>query len=329
MHGIKGRRAILAAAASTAAALAALPLLVIAPSAAAASPPVSCPSQDWNPLTQICTLTAAGPSTAPTTTSARSAGSGGGVGTCTSTWSTDMPCEVAGEGWWDQSLECYVAYASPQPPADDPVWGTHKPGDGAIYRANCPVQVEANHKLTQGYDYWSATPPAGIDAVAVELAQQAVAEMQMDAASINLAPRRGTMAVVGIPVWIWTTKTAQTWGPQTRTVAAEGVSVTATGHVSSLTIETGDGASVSCPDGGEAYTTADGASAAPECGHTYTVPSTGQIGGVYRLRATSVWSVTWTATPGGDAGAMAFTFTDALDLAVGTAQALVVNGGVS
>jgi hypothetical protein len=218
---------------------------------------------------------------------------------------------------------CYFTLASPQPPAGDPSWAGHQPGDGAIYQGACPVSDIGGTLQFNLITEWFATPPVGLDPAA--LAAEAESEMTMNAPAITIAPPGGK-ALVGAPVWLWDAKNAQTWGPQTVTVTAGGLSVTATSRVTDVSWSLGDGASLECPDGGTPYQASDGASPSPDCGYLYPTSSAGQPGGLFTVTGTSTWVLTWTATPSGQTGTMTFHLSDTTTLAVLEGQAVSAGG---
>ena len=55
-------------------------------------------------------------------------------------------------GYWSNSYHCYISPVEPQPPAGDPSWQGHEPGDGAVY--NC-YQPQTGLLIT----IWSQDPP--------------------------------------------------------------------------------------------------------------------------------------------------------------------------
>ncbi|MEZ0092485.1 ATP/GTP-binding protein [Streptacidiphilus sp. EB129] len=185
----------------------------------------------------------------------------------------------------------------PQPPADSTWWQGHKPGDGAVYSETCPLISGAG--LPGGSGKWFQNPPPGyggtVDVAA--LAQQAVKNMALVGPAIGIAPKPGGKSLVGLPVWLWDNVAPTTWGPNTAQAAAGGVTVTATGSVTQIVWNMGDGSTVTCTTPGVAYQQYFGAQT-PACGHVYTVGSGKQPGGAYAITATATWVVNWTATTG-------------------------------
>ncbi|MFF6979412.1 ATP-binding protein [Streptomyces sp. NPDC008343] len=229
-------------------------------------------------------------------------GGGGGTGdgkTCQSGAETvpgtaGWPCNIPGVGTWSQSEGCYVRKLDPQPPKSDPIWDGHT--TGAIYAFACMAQVNALPTPADGFARWSATDPLGqTGPTAAELAQQALSMMRLDGAKVGSAPPAGSKGLVGMPVWLWTAQTPNTWGPISTTASAGGLSVTATARVKSITWAMGDGSSVTCTKPGTPYKKSFGKQESPDCGHTYTkVPE----GGSFKITATSTWVIEWTANNG-------------------------------
>ena len=68
------------------------------------------------------------------------------------------------------------------------------------------------------YSLWSATSPAGPAAPHDPrvLAQQAIARMRLRAINIDIVPepRAGSVAIIGMPTWMWAQNPSlNTWGP--------------------------------------------------------------------------------------------------------------------
>ncbi|MEU2514510.1 ATP/GTP-binding protein [Streptomyces syringium] len=130
---------------------------------------------------------------------------------------------------------------------------------------------------------------------AAELAQQAFNKMKLAAPKVGSAPPPGSKGLIGMPVWMWVERSATTWGPQSATAAAGGLSVTATAKVTGIGWNMGDGHTVNCTSPGTPYSPGFGKKDSPDCGYRYTkVPA----GGEYSITATTTWVVTWTATNG-------------------------------
>src|SRR6478735_7691378 len=161
-----------------------------------------------------------------------------------------VPCSSP-EGYWSNSYHCYISPVEPQPPAGDPSWQGHEPGDGAVY--NC-YQPQTDLLIM----VWSADPPpnSGAGPTPREVAQLAIADMQLRAIDIGITPEPGeaSIGIVGMPVWMWAANPdSHTVGPITESASAGGVTVTATAKVHKITWDMGDGAEVTCTTAGTPY----------------------------------------------------------------------------
>jgi hypothetical protein len=194
-------------------------------------------------------------------------------------------------GYWSNQYNCYISPLKPQPPADDPAWQGHEPGEGAVYQCFQPqtgILVPV----------WAADTPPGSDAGPTpgEVAQLAVDQMNLTAIDVGITPEPGrdSVGIVGMPVWLWVqAPDAQTYGPATASASAGGITVIATARVQQITWDMGDGDQVVCQTPGTPYQPSYGDQASPDCGHLYTESSAGQPGGRYTVTATSDWVVTW------------------------------------
>ncbi|MFJ8015016.1 ATP/GTP-binding protein [Streptomyces sp. NPDC096339] len=191
-----------------------------------------------------------------------------------------------GVGDYDDRSSCYVQLTNPQPPKADPIWRGHT--DGAIYTFVC---VALTHS-TIGTMRWMASNPIQRGPTAAQVAQEAFSRMRLDGAAIGSAPPAGAEGLVGLPVWLWTAQTPQTWGPQSTTAAAGDFSVTVTAKVKGIAWSMGDGTTITCTKPGTPYQQSFGKADSPDCGHRYTKV------GTHTITATSTWTVDWTASTG-------------------------------
>lgn len=277
--------------------------------------PVECPpGQQPDPVSGVCTIIIVTPPGGGGGGGNGGGGGGGGGGApqCVSQiTSRVMPCRD-GDAWWSNARNCYVDVVKPQPPASDPDWRGHT--DGAIYGCYNPDIVG-----TRYYQFWSLTPPPGPAAPPDPrvLAQRAITLMQLRAVTVGIVPepRPGSVGLVGMPNWMWAANpSATTWGPITRSTSAGGFTVTATGRVSSVRWDMGDGQVVVCQGPGTPYLDSYGRRSSPTCGHTYTRQ------GRYTVRATSHWVISWAGI--GQSGTIPLDLTNTVNLTIGEVQVL-------
>ncbi|MEN8651705.1 ATP/GTP-binding protein [Streptomyces sp. 21So2-11] len=196
-----------------------------------------------------------------------------------------------GKGGKASRRTCTYKLADPQPPADSLDWEGHKPGDGAVYEQSCVFDNDEAFIVARMV--WAADPPAAAVDPAV-LAQEAVDKMRLRGPEIGITPKPGGKGVVGMPVYLWTEKGAETYGPNTASASAGGTTVTATAKVSKIVWRMGDGKTVTCTTPGTPYQAEYGKQPSPDCGHRYTQPSSTQPSGKWHVTATSTWTIDWT-----------------------------------
>lgn len=318
---MRGRVARLAASA-----LMAVGPLVVATSHAAAD--TVC--QKTDPSTGACQITVEVPSTATSSTPPASEGpKDTGTGSAcywdgTRQGITDpppgpVPCSKS-YGYWSNASDCYIDEVTLQPPAGDPVWQGHEPGDGAVYEC---FQPQTSLLTT----LWAQSPPpnSGAGPTPRDVAQVAISRMNLSAINIGIAPQpgAGSVGIVGMPVWMWAAnRSARTVGPTTSSASAGGITVTATARLQKVTWDMGDGTTVICRGPGTAYKPAYGDSESPDCGHRYTRSSSREPHGTYTVTATSDWAITWQGA--GQSGTIRLNgLTRSVEIAVGEAQVLV------
>lgn len=154
----------------------------------------------------------------------------------------------------------------------------------------------------------------------VVLAQVAVDQMLLKAPAIGITPKPGGKGVVGMPVYMWTAKEPETYGPNTASATAGAVTVTATAKVSKIVWAMGDGTTVTCTTAGTPYRAEYGKKPSPDCGHRYTLPSSTQRSGKYHVTATSTWTIDWEG--GGQRGQLTEVRDSAVDVTVAEVQVL-------
>jgi len=230
-----------------------------------------------------------------------------------------VPC-TSEYGYWSNGYNCYISLLDPQPPAGDPNWQGHEPGDGAIY--NC-YQPQTGILIW----IWSQDPPpnSGTGPTPREVAQIAIEQMDLRAIDIGITPEPGedSIGIVGMPVWMWAANPDEhTVGPITESASAGGITVTATAKLHTITWDMGDGSEVTCMSAGTAYKASYGRAKSPDCGHTYEKSSSKKPDGKYTVTATSDWVITWEGA--GQTGTIRLNgLTRSAAIAVGEAQVLV------
>jgi hypothetical protein len=229
-----------------------------------------------------------------------------------------VPCSDPTFGTWSNALQCYLNRADPQPDPASPIWGGRYP-EGAVY--DC-VTTDSG-PFTPVARMWLPQPPEAA-MTPEQAAQIVVRRMDLRAADIGIVPEDdpGRIGAVGAPVYMWTTPGPTTFGPQTLTGSAGGVTITATAKVDRVVWSMGDGTSVTCRTPGTIYEDRFGFRDSPDCGHRYTQTSAGKPGSAYPISATSFWLVDWTG-PGGSSGQITLDLASSTSIVIGELQALV------
>lgn len=217
-----------------------------------------------------------------------------------------------------EGTSCDIRRLEPQPPAGSSLWEGHEPGDGAVYVNPCAWGPGSGNVDTVGGAFWSKdVPPPAVDPAV--LARRAVDSMLLAGPAVA-SPRAEGRYTVGVPVWLWVSQSPTTWGPNTASASAGGITVTATAKVSSVMWSMGDGVSVTCSGPGTPYAPARGMTPSPDCGHLYRATSAGQSGSVYKGSATSTWTVDWVVTGGSRTGQLTEVRQSAFTVSVGEVQ---------
>lgn len=288
--------------------------LVLATPRGPAEADVTCPpNQEW------CTVTVEDPGQPGTSTPPGSGSGGSDARVCrVPRTGAVFPCYEPLWGWFSNADGCYYARLDPQPSADEAVWDGRFP-EGAVYEVTCMDRVSPG---TNGGWTWLPTPPEGFGATSVtpgELAAKAVDSMGLVGPAVNLSVAADELGTVGLPVWLWTSVTPTTWGPNSATASVPGLSVTANAQVVSITWSMGDGGSVTCGNPGTPYIRGEVHS--PTCEYVFSTSSAGQPGDAYTITATSTWRVTWSG--GGSSGSFTVTRSSSTTARIGELQVLV------
>ena len=207
------------------------------PATAVGEPPVECAKKD--PLTGVCLLvvSAPGPVQEPDAVNRVS----------------PVQAEEGDDGGEAGPPEpCSYTVAVPPPPLSHPVWAGRTPDDGAVYLEACPRSdgYGSGVRTDLLFVATGAEPPVGPAIDPRVLAEQAISQMVMRGPEIGMAPPPGsTSGLVGLPVWMWTERGENTVGPVEQSASAGGVTVVATGQVSRIVWDMGDGTTVVCGAG--------------------------------------------------------------------------------
>mgnify|MGYP006350152615 CR=1 FL=1 len=209
---------------------------------------------------------------------------------------------------------CYWRALRP-PPATPPPQGKD-PAKGAWGVRSCYNDPSLG-SVTQTY-VWMDT--AALGPTPAELAQQALAKLHLLGARIGVAPDPAGAGAVGLPVWLWTAVTPETWGPQSASASTGAITVSITAKASHIVWTMGDGQSVTCANPGTAYETRFGNSPSPTCGYRYTTASStaAHPRGRYTVTATTGWTVAWAG--GGQSGVLTPTSQSQTSVEIGEIQ---------
>ncbi|MFF9569960.1 ATP/GTP-binding protein [Streptomyces sp. NPDC014685] len=190
---------------------------------------------------------------------------------------------------------CEAVRMEPQPPAGNPKWEGHTPGDGAVYTRSCIGGPDMASSIDI---FWAAEAPEADAIDPAVVAQMAVDKMTLAPPDIAINPKPGGKGLVGMPVWMAVDQSPTTYGPNSATATAGGVTVTATAKVRSVVWNMGDGTSVTCTSPGTVYQKSFGMRLSPDCGHVYRKTSD-SVGGTFKVTATATWAIDWRVTGGG------------------------------
>lgn len=224
-------------------------------------------------------------------------------------------------GNWSNSHQCYLRREAPQPPFSDPRWQGHT--DGSLWA--CVREQgydEGKHLVTEWI--WLPGEPDTVVIDPVTLAYRAIATMNLAPPLLKTAPGADQIGLVNMPVWMWVTKTENTWGPIVRGASVPGLSVTATAQVKAINWSMGDGTTIRCDGPGTPYDKSMGIKDSPDCGHRYAKTSKQLPNCKYSLTATAQWEITWQSNLG-DTGQISTTQQAATQLRIGEAVPVLVD----
>jgi hypothetical protein len=224
-------------------------------------------------------------------------------------------------GNWSNSRQCYMKREDPPPPLSDPRWQGHT--DGSIWACTREQGYDQGRHLVTRW-VWLPGEPDTVVVDPVTLAYRAIATMQLAPPLVQSAPAPGQIGLVNMPVWLWVTKTASTWGPIVRSASVPGLTVTATAQVKAVNWTLGDGSTIRCEGPGTPYTETMGVKDSPDCGHRYKETSRELPNCKYPVTATAQWDITWESTLG-DTGQISMTQQAATQLRIGEAVPVLVD----
>lgn len=156
--------------------------------------------------------------------------------------------------------------------------------------------------------------PAAPPVDPVVLARSAVAQLPIPMPQTQIGPdpnvNEWNMMAVGYPLWLWVDGSDQL----ATTVTEQGITLNLLARRTSTRFDMGDGNQQQCAYTPQWHQGVAPGTPSPGCGHVYEQPSLPQ--GNYRVTATTVWTVEWSAL--GESGTLPFERTGpSTDLPVG------------
>ncbi|MGC4810411.1 hypothetical protein ACLQ29_07800 [Micromonospora sp. DT228] len=214
-------------------------------------------------------------------------GGGGGGGVCRWEGRT-VPCYDDLKGWFNSGDGCYYELAEPQREAPEGQHWYVRTCNGGDDIGNITVVLREE------------PPGFGAPPNPEELARRALATITLKPAPLAVAPRKDNgPGLVGLPVWMWSDKRADYFGPIPARATDRGVTVTITAAVDRIVWDMGNGDHVTCAGAGTPYDATDDNLAgrtSPTCGYHKGY----QKADTYDVTATTHWKVTWNG--GGESG---------------------------
>lgn len=227
------------------------------------------------------------------------------------------PCTEPNAGVWFGSQGCYAFLLEPQPPAGDPMWEGHDPGDGTIW--GCDVDFTSN-----GNTFFVPGRPPVVNAA--DLARQLIARAPFEVADVRTAPVSTFHTYVNVQNWVWVP--ANQWHEVSVSLTANGATVTLRATPSKLEVDMGDGARpLVCRSAGREWRQGMTDAATTSCSYAYKKVSTVNGAGQYKagerftMQGRLFYTVAWTCT--GNCSGASGTLGE-FPAPVGTAQQLEV-----
>jgi hypothetical protein len=207
-------------------------------------------------------------------------------------------------GWFDSTdpgsyhvRAARTPHAHPRHPAE-PEASTaardHRPGycveAAAGLRVAAPLSFISGKPVVCGAGASGPSP--------MQLAEDVWRTLRLPTPIVQTAPPRNAMGLVGLPEWIWTSRSQ--WHSLTRQASAGGVWARVTATPRRLSISPGDGLpTLECAGPGTPYDPRRSALAqTPGCSYTYRSSSATQPGSHYRVRVRVFWAGSWTGSDG-------------------------------
>lgn len=231
-----------------------------------------------------CSVGAGSSSTRPGSSGTQSSHGSGKPGECHDPRGRRIPCQR--NGGWAGGDGCYYKPTSPSASTVDALGG-QPAGEGAWYQRTCYAK-DGTTEEALGAPVWLRSAPVISPEV---VAHQAVSRLSLPGVSISLSPSRDQL--VGLPTWMWLS--GGSWGRSSATAAVPHVRVTATAVPTKAVWDMGDGTRpVVCRGPGSVWRKGMSPRAAsPDCGFTYRSASEVAPGGVYTVRVSVSWQVSW------------------------------------
>lgn len=224
----------------------------------------------------------------------------------------EVRCNGGGRlGWYSHRYDCYFSRETTgnKDPLDDDVMyqeGTQPGDEGAVYLAQCFFE----HYTTQGgwftfsYYFFPPSGPEGYNGTpdpTAELIVEAFNQLTLRGPQIGTAPPNTGYGLVGLPVWLWTEASDQTWGTPSADASAGPITVTAQAEAQQINWYMGDESNpVPCDQGTPWQPGMDPYQ--PPCGHTYHQPSRNLPDSRYTITGVTTWEVDWSVSGGPNDG---------------------------